>query len=176
MTAIERPGLITFKGQPMTLVGQPSPEIGQPAPDASLVANDLSELKISHFQGHTLLLASVPSLDTRVCSEETRKFNEEAANLGQDVRVLTVSMDLPFAQKRWCGAEGIERVQTASDYKDRQFGQAYGLMIKELGLLARSVLVLDKQGTIQYFQLVSEVADEPDYEKALAAARGLSGG
>jgi thioredoxin-dependent peroxiredoxin len=167
----ERKGAITFKGNPMTLVGDER-KVGDKAPDASLVANDLSEKKLSDFAGQVVILSVVPSLDTGICDKQTRRFNEEAGRLGQAV-VLTVSRDLPFAQKRWCGAAGVEKVQTLSDYRDRTFGTAYGLHIKELGLLARCVMVIDKDGTIRYQELVPEIAQEPNYDAVLAAAKKL---
>jgi thiol peroxidase len=169
----ERTGLITFKGNPLTLVGN-EVKVGRKAPDAELVANDLAVVKLSSlYAGKVCLLASVPSLDTSVCDMETRRFNEEAGRLGQDVVVLTVSMDLPFAQKRWCGAAGVQNVQTLSDYRQAAFGKAYGVLIKELHLLARAVFVLDKPGVIRYVELVKEVASEPNYDAALAAAKKL---
>ena len=168
----EHKGAVTFKGNPLTLVGG-LPEAGQPAPDATLVGNDLEEVTVASFQGSPLIVASVPSLDTPVCSTETRRFNEEAAKLG-GVRVLTVSMDLPFAQARWCGAEGIEHVVTASDHRNAAFGQAYGVLIKELRLLARAVFVVDSGGVLRYKQLVEEMTEEPDYDLVLAAACDLA--
>jgi thiol peroxidase len=113
----------------------------------------------------------VPSLDTPVCDLQTRRFNQEAARLGPDVQILTISMDLPFAQKRWCGAAGIERVTTLSDHREASFGTAYGVLIKELRLLARAVFVVDKDGVVRYVQIVPELSREPDYEAALAAAK-----
>jgi thiol peroxidase len=169
----ERTGLITFKGSPLTLVGN-EVKVGQKAPDAEVVGNALSVVKLSALcAGKVTIIAAVPSLDTPVCDMETRRFNEEAGKLGKDVAVLTVSMDLPFAQKRWCGAAGVENVQTLSDYRTGAFGKAYGVLIKELHLLARTVFVVDKQGTIRYVELVKEVASEPNYEAALAAAKKL---
>jgi len=119
------------------------------------------------------VISSVPSLDTPVCDIETRRFNEEAGTLGSDVVVLTVSMDLPFAQQRWCGAAGVTNVQTLSDHRDASFGRSYGVLIKELRLLARAVFVVDRGGTIQYIQVVNEIAEEPDYESVLAAVNKL---
>jgi thiol peroxidase len=169
----ERSGLITFQGSPLTLVGT-EVMLGQKAPDAELVANDLSVVRLSSLsQGRVCILSSVPSLDTPVCDTETRRFNEEAGTMGGQIRILTISMDLPFAQKRWCGAAGVNHVQTLSDYREAQFGQRYGLLIKELRLLARAVLVLDKLGTVRYVELVRELATEPDYNAALNAARTL---
>jgi thiol peroxidase len=120
------------------------------------------------------IICSVPSLDTSVCDIETRRFNEEAGKLGSNVVVLTISMDLPFAQKRWCGAAGVKNVQTLSDHRDASFGKAYGVLIKEMRLLARAVFVLDKDDAIRYIQIVNEVASEPNYEAALKAAKGLA--
>lgn len=168
----ERTGLVTFQGNPLTLIG---PEIarGQSAPDVELVANDLSAVKLSSFKGKVCIIAAVPSLDTPVCDIETRRFNEEAGKLGDEVVLLTVSMDLPFAQMRWCGTTGAENVQTLSDHRDAAFGTAYGVLIKGLRLLARAVFVVDKEGVVRYTELVKEVTDEPDYATALAAAQAL---
>jgi thiol peroxidase len=138
-----------------------------------VVANDLSEARLSQYRGKIVLLAAVPSLDTSVCSTETHRFNQEAVSLGSDVVVLTISMDLPFAQKRWCGAEGVQRVVTLSDHRDASFGLAYGVLIKELRLLARSVFVIGRDGKIVYEQLVPEMTKEPDYNAALAAVKAL---
>ncbi len=168
----ERPGIVTLKGNPFTLVG-PELKVGDVAPDFVVVANDLSPVRLESFKGKVLVISSVPSLDTPVCDTSTRRFNEEATGLGSDVVVLTISMDLPFAQARWCGAAGVSNVQTLSDYKDASFGLNYGLLIKELRLLARAVLVLDKEGKIQYIELVKEIAQEPDYEAVLAAIKKL---
>jgi len=169
-TMEERSGLVTLKGNPVTLLG-PEVKVGQSAPDVELVANDLSNVKLSSFKGKVCVIIAVPSLDTPVCDTETRRFNQEAANLGPDVAVLAVSTDLPFAQARWCGAAGVENVQTLSDHRDAAFGSAYGVLIKGLRLLARAVFVVDKQGTVCYTELVKEVATEPDYEAALAAVK-----
>lgn len=166
----ERAGAVKFKDQPMTLVGE-EVKVGDTAPDFTVAANDLSPLTLADTKGKTRLISVVPSLDTPVCDAQTRRFNQEAAALGEDVEILTVSMDLPFAQKRWCGAAGVERVTTASDYKDRAFGTNWGVLIKELGLLARSVFVVDKNDKIAYVELVPEVTDEPDYDKAIAAVK-----
>jgi thioredoxin-dependent peroxiredoxin len=165
-------GQITFKGDPLTLVGQER-NVGDEAPDFVAVGNDLSPVKLSDFKGKTVIISSVPSLDTSVCATQTRKFNEQAGEK-DDVVVLTVSMDLPFAQKRWCAAEGIENVVTVSDHRDADFGEKYGLVIKELRLLARAVFVVDAQGKITYKQIVDEMTDEPDYGAALAAAEAAS--
>ena len=172
-TTIERPGAVTMRGNPVTLLG-PKIEVGQEAPEFTVVDTNLSPKRLAGFKGHVLLIASVPSLDTGVCSAETRRFNQEAAGFSPDVRVLTISMDLPFAQKRWCGAEGIERVVTLSDHRDASFGLAYGVLIKELRLLARAVFVVDRQGKVTYVEYVPEVTEHPNYEAAIAAVKQAS--
>jgi thiol peroxidase len=171
-TMQERKGVITMKGKPLTLLGK-EVKVDDSAPDFEVVANDMSTVKFSSYRGKVCIICSVPSLDTSVCDMETRRFNEEAGKLGSDVTVLTISMDLPFAQKRWCGAAGVNNVQTLSDYRDASFGKSYGVLIKELRLLARAVFVVDKKGTIRYIQIVKEVASEPNYEAALNAVKGL---
>jgi thiol peroxidase len=169
----EHTGLITFMGNPLTLIGN-RPAVGDRAPDFTVLDNDLSPVDFSSFRGRVCVLASVPSLDTPVCDMETRRFNEAAGKLGADVAILTISMDLPFAQKRWCGAAGVDKVQTLSDHRDVQFGTAYGVLIKELRLLARAVFVADRDGVIRYAQLVEEVTHEPDYEAVLKAVANLA--
>lgn len=168
----ERTGLVTMKGNPITLLGEEI-KVGNSAPDFTAAANDLSPVRFSSFRGKVVLISSVPSLDTPVCDMSTRRFNEEAVNLGTDVVILTVSMDLPFAQARWCGAAGVERVKTVSDHKEAAFGLAYGLLIKEVRLLSRAVLVVDREGTVKHFELVKEIASEPDYGAALEAVKKL---
>lgn len=168
----ERTGAITMKGNPLTLTGE-EVKTGQTAPDFIALDNDLAPVKLSSYAGKVIIISSVPSLDTPVCDLQTRRFNSEAAALGPDVVILTLSMDLPFAQKRWCGAAGVESVITLSDHRDAAFGMAYGLLIKELRLLARAVLVVDKEGVLRYQQLVPEVTQEPDYDAAIAAAKDL---
>lgn len=168
----ERKSAITMGGMPLTLVGD-EVKVGQKAPDVELLTNDLAPARLSSYLGKVVIISVVPSLDTGVCDIQTRRFNAEAAGLGPDVVILTVSMDLPFAQKRWCGQAGVEQVVTLSDHREAAFGLAYGLLIKELRLLARAVLVVDRQGLLRYSQLVPEVRSEPDYEPALAAARQL---
>ncbi|HYC99706.1 MAG TPA: thiol peroxidase [Phycisphaerales bacterium] len=167
--AAQRP-VVTMRGKPVTLEGSPV-RTGQAAPDFTAVANDMSDKKLSDWRGKTVILSTVPSLETAVCDKETRTFNQRAAELGDRVVVLTVSMDLPMTQKKWCGAAGIDRVVTLSDYKDRQVGERYGLRIRESGLLARAVTVIDPAGVVRYQQIVPELATEPDYDAALAAAR-----
>lgn len=166
----ERQGVITMKGDPLTLVGNEIKE-GDQAPDFTAIANDLTEKKFSSYEGKTRVISSVPSLDTPVCDTQTRRFNEEAAALGDDVEIITISMDLPFAQARWCGQAGVERVTTLSDHRDAEFGENYGMLIKGLRLLARGVFVIDKQGKVQHAQLVKEVTEEPDYDAVLDAVK-----
>jgi thiol peroxidase len=172
MTVLERNNVVTMKGNPMTLLGN-DVAVGQKAPEATIVANDLSEVKISSFIGKKLIISAVPSLDTPVCDLQTKHFNTAAGQLGDSVKILTVSMDLPFAQKRWCGANASDKIQTVSDYRYASFGEAYGLLIKNLRLLARAVLVIDTTGTIQYKEIVSEVTKEPNYDAALAALKNI---
>jgi len=168
----ERTSLVTMKGQSLTLLGNEL-KVGQKAPDFEVVANDLSTVKFSSFQGNVCIISSVPSLDTSVCDKMTRRFNEEADNLGDDVVVLTISMDLPFAQKRWCGVAGINNVQTLSDHRDGSFGTSYGVLIKELRLLARAVFVMDKSEIIRHVEIVNELTNEPDYQSALNVVKKL---
>lgn len=169
----ERTGMVTMKGNPLTIVGN-EVKVGDEAPDFEVLSNDLSPVRFSSLRGKVCIISSVPSLDTPVCDTETRRFNEEAQKLGSDVALLTISMDLPFAQKRWCGAAGVTRVQTLSDHRDASFGTSYGVLIKELRLLARAAFVVDRNGVVQYVQLVKEITQEPDYEPILTAVRELS--
>lgn len=166
----ERAAAVTLKGNPKTLVGDEL-KVGDAAPDFSLKANDMSDKSLADYAGKVKLISVVPSLDTPVCDTETRKFNEAAGKLGDGVVVLTVSVDTPMAQKRWCAAAGVENVVTLSDFKDHTFGPAYGVRIKEIGLLARQIFVVDAGNKITYSQLVAEVAEEPDYDAALAAVK-----
>jgi len=168
----ERAGIVTMRGKPLTLVGNEL-KVGDKAPDCTVLDNSLSLVTLSSFRGKVYILASVPSLDTSVCDIETRRFNQEAARLASNVAILTISMDLPFAQKRWCGAAGVTKVQTLSDHREASFGTAYGVLIKELRLLARAVFVVDAGGLIRYIQLVKELTQEPDYPAVLNAVKGL---
>jgi thiol peroxidase len=168
----ERVGAISRRGNPLTLLGDEL-RVGDMAPELELLDNDLSPIKLSTFRGKVCIITSVPSLDTPVCDMETRRFNEEAGKLGDDVVIVTVSMDLPFAQKRWCGLAGVDKVTTLSDHREATFGKAYGVLIKELRLLARAVFVVDREGRIQYIQLVKELTEEPDYDAVLGAVRKL---
>jgi len=170
----ERKGAVTFKGNPLTLVG-PEHKPGDPAPDFSLLANDLSKVTLAESKGQARLISVVPSLDTSVCDTQTRKFNEEAAKLGGNVVVYTVSADLPFAQSRWCGAAGAGNIQTLSDHFDLNFGNAYGTHVKELRVDSRAVFVVDANDTITYVQYVPEIAQEPDYDSALKAVKSAAG-
>ncbi len=167
----KRTGVITFAGGPVTLVGKEI-KVGDTAPDFVAVNNDLSEFKLSSTDGKVRIISVVPSLDTGVCSLQTRTFNEDAADLG-DVLILTLSMDLPFAQQRFCAAEGIDKVITISDYKDADFGTKYGFLMEELRLLARGVIVLDKDGKVTYVEYVSEVTEHPNYDAAIEAAKAI---
>jgi thiol peroxidase len=168
----EHAGKITMRGNPLTLVGKEL-KVGDQAPDFRVLDNNLSPIQLSSYRGKICVISSVPSLDTPVCDMETRRFNDEAGKLGSDVVILTISMDLPFAQKRWCGAAGVDKVTTLSDHIDASFGEAFGVLIKELRLLARAVFVVDREGIVQYIQLVKEVADEPDYDAVLDAVGKL---
>jgi len=168
---VERTDVVTLRGKPVTLQGV-AVDVGDAAPDAVLVGQDMKEQRLSDYRGKTVILSVVPSLDTGVCSTQTQRFNQEAANLKDDVVVLTMSMDLPFAQKRWCGAHNVDKVVTLSDYKHHDFGRAYGVRIKESGLLARSIYVIDPQGKVVYKQIVPELTTEPDYDAALLVASG----
>jgi thioredoxin-dependent peroxiredoxin len=160
---------VTFKGNPITLPAN-EVKVGDKAPNFTVLANDLSPVTLESSQGQVRLIAAVPSIDTGVCDAEVRRFNEEAAKL-DNVKVLTVSVDLPFAQKRWCGAAGIENVQTVSDHRDLSFGEAYGVTMKELRLLARAVFVIDSTDTVTYVEYVSEATSHPNYEAAIEAAK-----
>ena len=170
MSAVERKGAATFKGNPLTLVG-PELKAGQTAPDFKLLANDLSEVSLAQFKGKTVLISVVPSLDTPVCDMQTKRFNEEASKLPADVTILTVSADLPFAQSRWCGAAHADKIKTLSDHREVSFGQAYGVLIKELRLLSRSIFIVGPDQKIQYAEYVKEVTQHPDYDKALNALK-----
>ena len=168
----ERAGVITFKGNPLTLIG-PEIRTGAKAPDFQAVGLDLSTFQFSSTKGTVRLISAVPSLDTPVCDMQTRRFNEEASKL-LGVEIITVSMDLPFAQKRWCGAAGIDKVKVVSDHRDASFAHAFGTLIKELRLLARSVFVVDQQDTVRYVEYVKEVTNHPNYDAALAAVRAIA--
>jgi thioredoxin-dependent peroxiredoxin len=171
---MERPGDVTFQGNPLTAIG-PKLEVGNRAPEFQLLANDLSAVNLADSQGKVRLVSVVPSLDTPVCDMQTRKFNEQLDALGDSVVGYTVSVDLPFAQARWCGAAGMKRMQTLSGHRDMAFGNAYGTHIKELRLESRAVFVIDGNGTIQHVEYVREITQQPDYDAALAVVRRLAG-
>jgi thioredoxin-dependent peroxiredoxin len=169
----ESTGLVTMRGNPVTLLGN-GVKIGDTAPNFTVVDNGLKPVEFSSYRGKVCIISSVPSLDTPVCDASTRRFNKEAADLAQDVAILTISMDLPFAQARWGGSAGIKAVQTLSDHRDASFGTAYGLLIKDLRLLARAVFVVDREGKVEYVEIVNEIADLPDFEAAIAAVKRLT--
>ncbi len=166
---MERTGIITFLGGPLTLLGE-EVKAGAPAPAFTVLDNGLKPVTLADFAGKVKLISVTPSLDTPVCDTQLRKFNESAAKLGDDVAVLNISMDLPFANGRFCTVAGIEKAVTLSDHKDASFGTAYGVLIKELRLLARAIFVIGKDDVVKYAEIVPEVTHQPDYEKALAAA------
>jgi thiol peroxidase len=163
---------VTIKNNPLSLVGA-VPKVGEPAPKFTVTNQEMAPVTLSDLSSKVIVLLSVPSLDTPVCDLEARRFNNEAKNLGTDVGIVVISMDLPFAQKRWCGANGIENVKVFSDYKDRDFGLKYGVLIKEIGLLARCVFILDENRIVRYVQLVKEITDEPNYEDVLTNIKKL---
>ncbi len=163
----------TFKHNPVTLLGN-EVKVGDKAPDFTVLANDLSPVSLKDSEGKIRLFSVVPSLDTGVCDAQTRRFNEAAAELGDNVVIYTVSMDLPFAQKRWCGAAGIDAVQTVSDHREGSFGQAYGVLIESLRLLTRAVFVVDTEGTVTYVEYVPEATDHPNYDAAIEAVKALA--
>ncbi len=171
-TPQERDGAVLFKDNPATLLG-PEIKVGDTAPDFSVVDNGLQPVTLATSAGKIRLITVVPSLDTPTCDTMTRKFNQDAASLPDSVVTYTISVDLPFAQKRWCGNAGIDKVQTLSDYQERSFGLNYGLLLKNLKLLARAVYVIDQNDKVVYVEVVSEVTAEPDYAAALAAVNKL---
>ena len=167
---------VTLRGNPLSLGGS-EVAVGQAAPDFTAVNNDLQPVKLSEAQGKVIILSAVPSVDTPVCDTETRRFNEEAAKLDEGIEIWTLSMDLPFAQKRWCGAAGVEQVKTLSDFRDRAFAEGYGVLIADgplAGVTARAVFVVGKDGTLKHVEYVSEIANEPDYDAALNAAKAAA--
>ncbi len=168
---------VTFKGTPVKL-GGPEVKPGQRAPDFTAVDTSLQPVRPADARGKVLILSAVPSLDTPVCDTETRRFNEEAGKLGGGVEIWTISMDLPFAQKRWCGATGVSHVKTLSDFRERSFAQSYGVAIQDgplAGLAARAVFVVGKDGTVRHAEYVSDITKEPNYEAALGAAKQAAG-
>jgi len=160
---------VTFKNNPVTLIGQ-EVKVGDKAPNFTVLANDLSPVTLEASTGKIRLISAVPSVDTGICDAQTRRFNEELANL-ENVEVLTISMDLPFAQKRWCAASGLENVHTFSDHRDASFGEAFGVLMQELRLLARAVFVVDSNDVVTYVEYVSEGTTHPNYEAAIEAVK-----
>jgi thiol peroxidase len=168
----ERKGVVTFQGSPVTLIG-PEVKVGDKAPEFRLLAIDMKEIRLSQSRGKVRLLSVVTSLDTPVCDLQTQRFEEEAGKL-KDVVIYTISMDLPFAQARYCGAHNISNLQTLSDHREASFGIAYGVLIKELRLLSRAIFIVDPNDTIRYVEYVKEVTQHPDYEKALEALQKVT--
>ena len=171
--AEERKGAVTMRGNPMTLVG-PEIKVGQKAPNFNVVDKAMRPATLDQFKGKVKIITTVPSLDTPVCDAETRRFNVEASNLPGDVQILTVSMDLPMSQARWCGAAGVDKITTLSDWRSANFGTEYGALIKELHLLARAVFVVDKNDNVTYVEYVKEIANQPNFEAALEAAKKVA--
>jgi thiol peroxidase len=169
---MERPGATTMRGNPLTLLG-PELKPGEKAPDFDVVDNSLQPVNLAKTGQAVRIFSVVPSLDTPVCDAQTKRFNEEAAKL-PGVEIFAVSMDLPFAQKRWCGAYGVDKIKMLSDHRTGSFGEHYGTMIKDLRIESRAIFVLDKDNTIKHVEYVKEVAEHPNYETALAAARSLA--
>ncbi|SFE98239.1 thiol peroxidase, atypical 2-Cys peroxiredoxin [Paenibacillus catalpae] len=168
----ERTGVAAFKGNPITLIG-PEVKVGDQAPDFTINKSLVDSVSLKDFAGKVKLISVVPSIDTGVCDAQTRRFNEEAANLGDKVIVLTVSVDTPFAQSRWCGAAGVDKVVMLSDFKSHDFGQAYGVYIKEFGLDMRAIFVIDENDKVQYVEYLSEMTEHPNYEQAINAVKAL---
>jgi thiol peroxidase len=166
----ETKGIVTFVNTPVTLLGE-TVKAGDPAPDFKIVDQGLAEVALSDFKEKTVVLSIFPSIDTGVCQAQTRRFNKEAAALSDDIVILTISKDLPFALSRFCAAEGIDKVKTLSDYQHSEFGLKYGFLIKENRLLARGVVVIDRKGNVVYVEYVPNVKEEPDYAKALDAVK-----
>lgn len=167
---IERPGIVTLGGSPLTLLGN-EVKVGDKAPDFTALAGIGEPAGLGDFKDKVKVLNVVGSIDTPICDKQTKRFNEEAAGLGEDVRIITISMDLPFALRRYCAAEGIDRVKTLSDHRNASFGEAYGVLVKESRLLARSIFVVDKNDIVRHAEIVPDITQEPDYEAALKAVK-----
>ena len=167
---MERKNVVTLKGNPVTLVGD-EVKVGQKASDFKVLAHGLAEKTLSDFKGKIKLIASVPSLDTPICDLQIKRFNDEASNISKDVVIIFISMDLPFAQKRFCDEFNINKIKTLSDHREADFGIKYGVLIKELRLLARAIFLIDKDDTVRYVEYVKEVGTPPDYESALNAIK-----
>ena len=168
----ERPGAVTLQGTPMTVIGKEL-KAGDPAPDFRVVTQDLSEKSLSDYEGKPLLISVVTSLDTGICDLQTRRFDEEAAKLGEKASILTISADLPFAQKNWCSEAAADSVEVLSDHREMNFGDNWGTHVKELRVEQRALFVVDSKGTIVHAQYVPEIAEHPDYDAALEAIRSI---
>lgn len=164
---------ITMRGKPLTLMGK-APALGDAAPDFEVLDQEVNIVRLSEYKNKIKIISVTPSLDTPVCDLQLRRFNNEAAQLPSDVVVMNISMDLPYAISRFCTAAGIDRVKTFSDHRDASFGNAFGVLIKELRLLARSVFILDRDNRVRYVEIVPDLSQHPDYEKALRALRELT--
>lgn len=169
---MERKDIVTLKGEPLTLIGKEI-EVGQEAPAFMALGNDLGSISLDKFKNKIKLIAAVPSLDTPVCDTEIKRFNDEAASLSKDIVIIFISMDLPFAQKRFCSDFDIKKVKTLSDHRDAEFGTNYGVLIKELRLLSRAIFIIDKESKVRYVEYVKELGNPPDYQAALAALKEL---
>ncbi|MCX8068989.1 MAG: thiol peroxidase [Thermodesulfovibrionales bacterium] len=170
---MERQGIITIKGNPITLVGNEL-KVGDKAPEFTVLDSSLNEVKLSDFKGKVKIISVTPSLDTPVCDMQLKRFEKEASSMSDNVVVINISVDLPFAISRFCGASGISKAKAYSDHRYLSFGQNYGLLIKELRLLARAIIIIDKDDVVRYFELVSEVTNHPDYDKALSTLKEIS--
>ena len=171
---MERTGLMTFAGNPLTLTGK-EVKVGKKAPDFTVLNKELKEVKLTDFAGKTKIISVYPSLDTPVCDIQARRFNQEAQSLSKAITVLNISMDLPFALARFCTSAGINNVETLSDHRDASFGKAYGVLVKELRLLARAIFVVDASDVVRYMEIVPEMTNQPDYDKALEEAKKAAG-
>lgn len=172
---MEKKGLVTVKGNPVTLIGAEL-RVGDKAPDFTVLDGELKEVSLKDYDGKIKLVSVTPSLDTPVCDMQARRFNHEAGKLPDSIAALNISMDLPFAISRFCATAGIDKVKAYSDHRDASFGTAYGVLIKELRLLARSIFIIDRDNTIRYIELVPELTDHPDYDRALKEVNKLHGG
>ncbi len=169
---MERKGVVTFMGNPLTLVGN-EVKPGDKAPAFTALDKDMNPVSLSDLAGKVKIVSVTPSLDTPVCNLQATTFNKKARSLSGDIAIINVSMDLPFAIARFCASEGIDSITTLSDHREAAFGNAYGVLVKELRLLARSIFVIDRSDAIRYVQIVPEMTNEPDYDQALAAAEKL---
>lgn len=169
---MERKGIVTINSEPITLIGEEI-KVGQKAPEFTVLDSNLKEISLDKYKGKIKLICSVPSLDTPICDLQIKRFNDEAAEISKDVIIIFISMDLPFAQKRFCQAYDIKRVKTFSDYREGDYGAKYGVLIKELRLLSRAIVIIGKDDEVKYVEYVKEVASHPDYEKALKTLKSV---